>query len=105
VLDVLVAGFLARPGFLALWFGGLRTEAVRDATRPTRTAIAVSIERILGRHWPDAALATRAKVAEMTVLAGDGLLREAFRRDRRGDASVLAESKLMLRAYIAKRLA
>ena len=40
----------------------------------------------------------------MTVLAGDGLLREAFRRDRRGDASVLAESKVMLRAYIAVRL-
>jgi AcrR family transcriptional regulator len=104
VLDVLVAGFLARPGFLALWFGGLRTEAVRDTTRPTRTAIAVSIERILGRHWPDAARMTRAKVAEMTVLAGDGLLREAFRRDRRGDALVLAESKLMLRAYIVERL-
>jgi hypothetical protein len=26
VLDVLVAGFRASPGFLGLWFGGLRTE-------------------------------------------------------------------------------
>jgi hypothetical protein len=40
----------------------------------------------------------------MAVLAGDGLLREAFRRNRRGDAAVLAESKIMLRAYIAERL-
>jgi len=33
-LEVLAAGFRARPGFLALWFGGLRTEGVRDATPP-----------------------------------------------------------------------
>ena len=104
VVDVLVAGFRGRPGFLALWFGGLRTEEVRDATRPTRTAIARSIVRILTRHWPAAPPATIARVAEMAVLAGDGLLREAFRRDRGGDATVLAESKLMLRSYVADRL-
>ena len=104
VLDVLAAGFRARPGFLALWYGGLRTERVRDATRPTREAIARSIERILARHWPGSTRRPRARVAEMVVLAGDGLLREAFRRNPRGDAAVLAESKLMLRAYIAERL-
>jgi AcrR family transcriptional regulator len=104
VLDVLIAGFRARPGFLALWYGGLRSERVRDATRPTRTAIARSIERILAHHWPDAARRHRARAAEMVVLTGDGLLREAFRRDRRGDRAVLAETKLMLRAYLAERL-
>lgn len=104
VVDVLVAGFQARPGFLSLWFGGLRTERVRDVTRPTRTAIARSIERLLHRHWPAAPRRTRARVAEMAVLAGDGLLREAFRRDRSGDSTVLAESRVMLSAYIARRL-
>jgi AcrR family transcriptional regulator len=104
VLDVLIAGFRARPGFLALWYGGLRTERIREATRPTREAIGRSVERILARHWPNATRRTRARVAEMVVLTGDGLLREAFRRDRRGDRAVLAESKLMLRAYITERL-
>jgi AcrR family transcriptional regulator len=104
VIDVLAAGFRARPGFLALWYGGLRTEAVRDATRPTRQAIAASIERILVHHWPDAAPAARATAAQMAVLAGDGLLREAFRRDRAGDRGLLEESKLMLRSYLAARL-
>ena len=104
VLDVLVAGFRARPGFLGLWFGGLRTERVRDATRPTRSAIAGSIGRILARHWPEASPPTLARVSGMAVLAGDGLLREAFRRDRSGDPTVLAESKHMLKAYIAERL-
>src|SRR4051812_30931868 len=30
VIDSLADGFRARPGFLALWFGGLRSERVRD---------------------------------------------------------------------------
>ena len=104
VLEVLAAGFRARPGFLALWYGGLRSERVRNATRPTRTAVGISIARILANHWPEAPQDALGPAAEMAVLAGDGLLREAFRRDRQGDAHVLAESKVMLKAYIAERL-
>ena len=104
VLDALAAGFRARPGFLALWYGGLRTEHVRDVTRPTRSAIARSIERILEVHWPGAAPAARETAARMVVLAGDGLLREAFRLDPAGAPDVLEESKLMLDSYLASRL-
>jgi AcrR family transcriptional regulator len=104
VIDVLAAGFRARPGFLALWYGGLRSERVRDVTRPTRQAIARSIADILANHWPQAPGRDRGRAAEMMVLAGDGMLREAFRRDRRGDPEVLAESKLMLGSYVAARL-
>jgi AcrR family transcriptional regulator len=104
VLDALAAGFRARPGFLALWYGGLRTEQVRDATRPTRSAIGRSIERILAVHWPAAEPDARATAAAMVVLAGDGLLREAFRLDPSGDERVLSESKRMLDAYIVARL-
>lgn len=105
VLDVLANGFRARPGFLALWYGGLRTERVRDSTRHARTAIASSIERILAVHWPAASDHARATAAAMVVLAGDGLLREAFRRDHNGDPRVLGEGKLMLDAYLDARLA
>jgi AcrR family transcriptional regulator len=105
VLEVLAAGFRARPGFLALWYGGLRSERIRDATRQARTAIASSIERMLETHWPDAPAADRMTAAAMVVLAGDGLLREAFRRDRDGDPRVLDEASQMLAAYIAARLA
>jgi AcrR family transcriptional regulator len=104
VIDALSAGFRARPGFLALWYGGLRSERVRDVTRPTRVAIARSIERILIVHWPDAPAPARAAAAQMVVLAGDGLLREAFREHGEGDAQLLAESKLMLDAYLSARL-
>jgi AcrR family transcriptional regulator len=104
VLDVLAAGFRARPGFLALWYGGLRTERVRDRTRDARQAIATSIEHILAVHWPAAPQHARAATAEMVVLSGDGLLREAFRRDLDGDAALLAESSVVLSSYLAVRL-
>ncbi|MGB9183588.1 MAG: TetR/AcrR family transcriptional regulator [Solirubrobacteraceae bacterium] len=104
VLDALAAGFRARPGFLALWYGGLRTEAVRDVTRPTRGAIAASIARILAVHWPSADEQARDDAAGMVVIAGDGLLREAFRASPDGDERLLAESRAMLQAYITVRL-
>jgi len=104
VLAALAAGFRARPGFLALWYGGLRSERVRDVTRPTRQAIAAAVERILAVHWPAAAAPDRATAARMVVIAGDGLLREAFRAAPRGDAVVLAEGQAMLDAYVRARL-
>ena len=104
VIDALAAGFRGRPGFLALWYGGLRTEQVRDVTRPVRFAIGRSIERTLRVHWPAAPQGARTTAARMVVLAGDGLLREAFRVDVSGDDELLAESKLMLDAYLSARL-
>ncbi len=104
VLEALAAGFRARPAFLALWYGGLRSARVRDATRSARTAIGSSVLRILAVHWPQADADARDAVSRMLVIAGDGLLREAFRSDPHGDAEMLAESKAMLDAYIAARL-
>lgn len=104
VIDGLAAGFRARPGFLALWFGGLRSERVRNVTRPGRTHVARAVERILAVHWPESGAAQRGTVARMVVLAGDGLLREAFRLDPEGDPTVLEETKRLLSAYITERL-
>ncbi len=104
VLDALAAGFRARPGFLTLWYGGLRTEEVRTAARPTRSAIARSIERMLKVHWPDAPEEKRRIAAQMVVLAGDELLHEAFREDRGGNDQLLAEARVMLDAYLTVRL-
>ena len=104
MLEALAAGFRAHPGFLTLWYGGLRTEQVRDTTRPARSAIARSVARILAVHWPWTSVAERERVARMVVIAGDGLLREAFRVDRDGDRQVLEESTAMLNAYVEARL-
>jgi AcrR family transcriptional regulator len=104
VLDALAGGFRARPGFLALWYGGLRTERVRDVTRSTRDAVADSLQRIIAVHWPQATPELRFTAARMCVLIGDGLLREAFRIDRDGDPLVLAEARHALHGYVTTRL-
>jgi AcrR family transcriptional regulator len=104
VLDVLAAGFRARPGFLALWFGGLRTERLRDATRAYRTDVTASVERILAVAQPNSAPELRGTLSRMVVLLGDGILREAFRLDRNGHPLVLVEGAHALRAYIFDRL-
>jgi AcrR family transcriptional regulator len=104
VLDALAAGFRARPGFRALWFGGLRTERIREVTRPGRIAVAATVERMLAVHRPGSSAADRGVVARMVVVAGDGLLREAFRLDPDGDRELLAEARGMLDAYIGARL-
>jgi AcrR family transcriptional regulator len=103
-LEVLAAGFRARPGFLALWFGGLRTEGVRDATRPVRQRAAAAIERLLAVIAPDGDPALRARVASVLTVMGDGLLREAFRLDPDGQPELLAEGAIALRAYATTRL-
>jgi hypothetical protein len=59
---------------------------------------------LLGVTHPAAAPAERETVAGMVVLIGDGLLREAFRLDRNGDPTVLAEGRHALRAYTDSRL-
>ena len=98
VLDVLIAGFRARPGFLALWYGGLRTEQVRDATRPTRTAIARSIERILAVHWPRRRPRDSARRwPRWSCSPATDCCARRSGATARGDATVLAESKVMLR--------
>jgi AcrR family transcriptional regulator len=104
VLETLADGFRTSPGFRSLWYGGLRTQRIRDATRPARTAIADSVQRILASRWPDAAQAECAIAAQMVVIAGDGLLREAFRSTPNGDPRMLEESAMMLDAYVETRL-
>ena len=103
-LDALALGFRGSPGFLALWYSELRTQRVRDVTRPTREAIGASVQRMFAVHWPDATDADRAAAARMVVIAGDGLLREAFRQNPDGDDALLAESRMMLTAYTEARL-
>jgi AcrR family transcriptional regulator len=103
-LTALAAGFRERPGFLALWFGELRTAELREATRPSRERVAGSVRRILDVTHPGSDPELRALVARMVTLLGDGVLREAFRVDRDGDPLLLAEGARALRAYVSERL-
>ena len=101
ILSSLADGYRSNPGFMALWYGGLRNEAVRDVTRAIRDRVAGAIDLLLIRRYPEAGDPTeRTAVADTLVVLGDGLLREAFRRDPGGDPVVLAEGRRALTAYL-----
>jgi AcrR family transcriptional regulator len=104
VFDALAAGFRGEPAFRALWYSELRTERVRDATRPVRDAVGASLARVLAVHWPAASREQLATAARMIVLVGDGVLREAFRIDPDGDPELLREGRAMLQAYAERTL-
>jgi AcrR family transcriptional regulator len=103
-LDAFAAAFRAQPGFRAMWFGGLRTETLRDVTRPGLQDITESLAEILRALAPDADPELVGDVSRMTVISADALLRHAFRMDPEGDEAILTEAKRMLRGYLNQRL-
>jgi AcrR family transcriptional regulator len=104
ILDAFVDAFRARPGFRALWFGGLRTEQLRAATRPSRTVIAAAAARLLSSAAPHAQPAHITRVSRTMVLVADGLLREAFRIDPDGDPDLIEDARSVLDAYLSAQL-
>lgn len=104
VIDTLAAGFRGQPAFRALWYSELRTERLRDATRPVRDQVGASLRRVLQAHWRRASPQQLDTAARMIVLVGDGILREAFRIDPDGDPTLLREGRTMLQAYAEQTL-
>jgi AcrR family transcriptional regulator len=86
-IDAFADAFRAAPGFRAMW----RSQRLRDITRP-------ALERIAER------LDAPPGVALVCVTTADALLRLAFRHHPDGDPAVIAEAKLLINAYLEKRL-
>jgi AcrR family transcriptional regulator len=103
-LAVFADAFRARPAFRALWFGGLRTEELREVARGALAPIGEALASVIAARSPAASAGRVATVAEMLVLVADALLREAFRREPDGDAALLAEASLLLRSYLDAQL-
>lgn len=103
-MTVFADAFRARPGFRALWFGGLRTEQLRDVARGALSTIGEAMASVVARHFPYAGPSLVATVTDMLVATGDAILREAFRRAEGGDQALLDEAALMLRIYVQARL-
>ena len=72
VLDALAAGSARGPASSRLWYGGLRTEQVRDATRPTREAIAALDRADPGRALARASARDRAAAAAWSCWPATG---------------------------------
>ncbi|WP_405800422.1 TetR family transcriptional regulator [Streptomyces sp. NBC_01506] len=99
VIDAVLDEYLAMkrtvPGFGPVDFGTTPDPNRRVADRLT-TLLAAHLRRV-----PDAALRRTVLVA---VEAADALLQLAFRADASGDPDIIAETRELVRAYLARTL-
>ncbi|WP_442806430.1 TetR/AcrR family transcriptional regulator [Streptomyces sp. NBC_01317] len=107
VLDEYLTMKRTVPGFGSVDFGadlgpaaGVRGAAARNANQQVAGRLTVLLAGHLGRG-PDASLHRTVLVA---VEAADALLQLAFRTDGAGDPGIVAETRTLLRAYLAGAL-
>lgn len=103
VLDEYLAMKRSVPGFALVDFGVPAPPADGPAADPNHL-VAVRLTELLSAHLgltPDAALERAVLVA---VEATDALIQLAFRVDPVGDAGIVAETRAMMHAYLARVL-
>ncbi|MFC9931041.1 TetR family transcriptional regulator [Streptomyces sp. NPDC127190] len=102
VLDEYLAMKRTAPGFSLVDFGNQIPVGVRQAEPNTRVADRLTdlLARYLGRT-PDTEL---RRVFLVAVESADTLVQLAFRTDPEGDEAIIAETRELLRAYLARVL-
>ncbi|MFD9354965.1 TetR family transcriptional regulator [Streptomyces sp. NPDC060031] len=103
VLDEYLAMKRSVPGFALVDFGVPAPPAEGPASDPNNL-VAGRLTELLGAHLGltrDAALERAVLVA---VEATDALIQLAFRNDPAGDADIVAETRAMMHAYLARVL-
>jgi len=102
LVDTFTGLYRSQPGFRALWLGRHLTEATREADRRHKHTMTAGLHQVLiAQHTlpdtPEAATACRA-----AFLAADAVTQEAFRTAPEGDAALLGQLKMLLRAYVGR---
>ncbi|THA52674.1 TetR/AcrR family transcriptional regulator [Streptomyces sp. A1136] len=103
VLDEYLAMKRSVPGFALVDFGVPAPPPEGPAADPNHL-VAVRLTELLSRHLglvPDVTLERAVLVA---VEATDALIQLAFRTDPAGDPGIVAETRAMMRAYLARVL-
>lgn len=96
VVDEYIAMKGVTPGFELVDFG------IPGESEPNRHVADRLLELLAGRLGLDPADAYARLTFVISVEAADALLQLAFRTDPAGDRAVIAETKRMLRAYLAR---
>jgi AcrR family transcriptional regulator len=102
VLDEYLAMKRSVAGFALVDFGAVAPED--DPANAANQRVAGRLAELLAGHLggaPDEALSRTVLVC---VEAADALLQLAFRTDPSGDRAIVAETRIMLRAYLARVL-
>ncbi|MFR9728046.1 TetR family transcriptional regulator [Saccharopolyspora sp. MS10] len=103
VIDVYITMHRDVPAFSRLHFGDVVDLRLLDESKDNNAVIADKLIELLGERFPldDEDLALPLSVA---VEAADAVLNLAFRRDAAGDEQLVAETKELVRGYLANRM-
>lgn len=92
------------PGFRALHFGDVVDAHLLDDVLDNNAVIAAEVARVLVAQGVPETDRLRF-VLTLAVEVADALINLAFRRDPEGDPEVLAETKVLIRDYLQRRVA
>jgi len=101
LVERFVAMYRAKPGYLALWLGRRLSPDLLQADQENNALLADGLRRILVVQEGLADGEPLRRVCRVAVEAGDALLRLAFSTVADGDPSIIAETKRVLRLYLA----
>ncbi len=103
LLDIYLRMHREVPGFSKVHFGDAVDVRLLDDRRDNNNVVADSLTGLLtaNLNLPEDQLALPIAVAVETA---DGLLNLAFRRSPDGDEAVVAETKYLIKGYLASRL-
>ncbi|WP_411106637.1 TetR family transcriptional regulator [Streptomyces sp. cmx-4-9] len=103
VLDEYLAMKRSVPGFALVDFGVPAPPAEGPAADPNHL-VAARLTELLGDHLGRTPDATLWRAVLVAVEATDALIQLAFRSDASGDPDIVAETRAMMHAYLARVL-
>ncbi|GAB3490822.1 TetR/AcrR family transcriptional regulator [Amycolatopsis cihanbeyliensis] len=103
LLDIYLQMHREVPGFSKVHFGDVVDQRLLDDRRDNNRVIADSLTGLLAARL-DLPTESIALPIATAVETADGLLNLAFRRQPDGDPEVVAETKYLLKGYLASRL-
>ncbi|WP_329593388.1 TetR family transcriptional regulator [Streptomyces sp. NBC_01362] len=102
VLDEYLAMKRSVAGFALVDFGAVAPE--EDPANAANQRVAGRLAELLAAHLGGAPDEDLSRTVLVCVEAADALLQLAFRADPSGDRAIVAETRIMLRAYLARVL-
>ncbi len=100
LLDIYLRMHREVPGFSQVHFGDVVDLRLLDDRRTNNTVVTDALAALVTRHVSLSAEEVTLPIS-VAVEAADGLLNLAFRRDPDGDPEVIAETKELIRSYLA----
>lgn len=103
LLDIYLRMHREVPGFSEVHFGDVVDPRLLDDRRDNNRVIADSLIDLITSRLELSAEQVALPIS-IAVQAADGLLNLAFRRDPQGDPEIVAETKFLIKGYLASRL-